>query len=420
MVSLLSCFKMETTPYLFDEVPLPIIYTSKQGHPICANRCFNDTFGVCTNLFKLFSISFVDAGKIKWVHRVQWSNHLPQHVQMKYTCTSDEGYTTLELTTVALGGNLLTYVLNVTNLEVFESEVARTLEFHCNFLKSAYPKHVISALKESKLNKDQVARKHPNVSIVFADIVGFTSLCSKIDPEYVMEFLNCVFERFDEVLAKHGLFKLDTVGDCYVAVMGLMDRIRDNGYACIENSECLSNIKLMGRLARNAPRRSFSAPNLVITTNNAFMKNACDAVSFAKDLVVAASTICMPFSELPLQVRVGVHSGPVTSGIIDSNMMRFDLFGDSMNVASRMESTSLPNQVHISNDTYRMLIDVTGFEKRETEVKGKGGMTTYMFDCSELIKNAPQREEVPSSDHGENVMSFLNLALQTMSGTFLI
>ncbi|MEW5319205.1 MAG: hypothetical protein WDW38_010370 [Sanguina aurantia] len=197
----------------------------------------------------------------------------------------------------------------------------------------------------------QLATSHAHVTIMFADMVGFTPLCSALHPTAVMELLNRLFCAFDRMLLGHNVYKVETVGDCYIVAGGLMVRDAD-GLACVD-------------------------PNADGPTS------ATNTVNFAKALLKEASRVMMPTTGDPVQMRVGIHSGPLVSGVVGTVMPRFSLFGDTINVAARMESTSRPGCIHISEDTHRLLEADPGWQPvGGIQVKGKGSMETYLWKTS--------------------------------------
>lgn len=284
-----------------------------------------------------------------------------------------------------------THCVIVDDLNEYISHQTGLLEFHAyhtNFVKSLYPKHIVDAIFKKDLR--DIARHHKNVTICFADIRGFTNTCSTLQPEDVMLFLNSLFGDFDMLLKKHGIFKLETVGDCYVTVAGLMGQNNDGDYVLEANDA------------------SVSAENMV---------------AFAKDMISTAYGTRIPGTRKNVEMRVGVHTGDVTSGIIDCAMPKFSLFGDAMNMASRMETTGKPMHVHVSEATYSLLKNKQSFIRLSTNIKGKGEHTTYMLSCANRsIRHSlsmPSMTHVdrecgiiarPSSSNLTNLMRIVNMA----------
>ncbi|PNH08005.1 Soluble guanylate cyclase 88E [Tetrabaena socialis] len=193
-----------------------------------------------------------------------------------------------------------------------------------------------------------LATSHAAITILFCDIQGFTPMCSQMGPVVVMSFLNDLFTRLDGLLDGYGVYKVETIGDCYVAAGGLM-RVDEKTGAVTVRSEDVDPL------------------------------HAYRTVQFAKALLRAARRVNLPTTGTPVRLRVGIHSGPAMSGVVGTRMPRFCLFGDTMNVASRMESTGEAGAIHISQAT-RDLVPQEAWEPRGgMEVKGKGLMETYFL-----------------------------------------
>ncbi|EFJ48573.1 guanylyl and adenylyl cyclase family member, partial [Volvox carteri f. nagariensis] len=140
---------------------------------------------------------------------------------------------------------------------------------------------------------------------------GFTPMCKEVEPRAVMVMLNELFTRFDALLDVFGVRKVETIGDAYFVAVG-------------------------------APRRVASS-------------HALSVIGFAKAMLSAARHVSMPTDGQPVQIRIGIHTGPALSGLLGRRMPRFCLFGGAVATAARMESTGVPGAVHISEATYRLL-----------------------------------------------------------------
>ncbi len=199
--------------------------------------------------------------------------------------------------------------------------VQREHQMHLTVLHSALPKHIADRVARGEVVQDHFER----ATVLFADLVGFTTMSSTLDAEQVVAMLDKIFGRCDDVVAQHGLFKIKTIGDSYMAV-------------------------------------SF--------------EDACAAARAAVDIMEAITT-----SAPELQCRIGLHCGPVVAGIIGSERMQYDVWGDTVNVASRMESSGLPGRIHISDamadELRRCTTDVDLEPRGEINVKGKGTMSTF-------------------------------------------
>ncbi|GIL68154.1 hypothetical protein Vafri_21434, partial [Volvox africanus] len=196
-----------------------------------------------------------------------------------------------------------------------------------------------------------MARSHEEVTVLFADIASFTSMCGQVSPHHVMAFLNDLFITFDRLVEQHHVYKVETIGDCYMVCGGLVEEDAEGFRSVTETVDPLHAHKVF---------------------------------AFAADMLTAARGVAMPGTGQPVQLRVGIHSGPVMSGIVGRKMPRFCLFGDTVNVASRMESTGVPGAVHISASTRALLGNsADGFlSTGGLSVKGKGFMFTYLYDPS--------------------------------------
>jgi class 3 adenylate cyclase len=166
------------------------------------------------------------------------------------------------------------------------------------------------------------------------DLVGFTVLSGKTSASTIVEMLNGLFSRFDQAASELGIEKIKTIGDCYMAVCGLPKPRSDHAE----------------RMARMALR-------MVEATEEYGKKNG-----------------------LNLRMRIGLNSGPVVAGVIGTSKFIYDLWGDTVNLASRMESTGVPGQIQVTRSVYERLKDSFEFESRGViQVKGKGEIETWLL-----------------------------------------
>ncbi|MBK7958930.1 MAG: tetratricopeptide repeat protein [Bacteroidetes bacterium] len=193
----------------------------------------------------------------------------------------------------------------------------------------------------------QIADLHENVSVFFSDIVGFTQLSQKVTPDELLSMLNEIFTEFDRIARNHGLEKIKTIGDAYMAVAGVPLAQEDHA------------------------QRAAAFAMEVIEYMKAYRKK----------------------SNSDLQIRVGLHCGKAIAGVIGENKFAYDLWGDSVNTASRMESHGEAGRIHISEDFkscltqtlskgkgLKTIIDFIFEPRGEMEVKGKGKMKTYFLE----------------------------------------
>ena len=208
--------------------------------------------------------------------------------------------------------------------EIEEEKVERLL---LNIL----PFSIAERLKEEE---GTIADSFPDVTILFADIVDFTKASAAISPEEMVATLNEVFSAFDQLAEKHGLEKIKTIGDAYMVVGGLPDPRLDHAEAMAEMA-----LDMQTELARINEGRT-----------------------------------------IPISVRIGLNTGPVVAGVIGTKKFLYDLWGDTVNTASRMESFGVSGRIQVTEATYQRLRERYEFEERGTiAIKGKGEMMTYLM-----------------------------------------
>jgi guanylate cyclase len=185
-----------------------------------------------------------------------------------------------------------------------------------------------------------IVDNHPAASVVFADVAGFTSLAATTPPRELLLILNQLFSIFDRLAARHGLEKIKTMGDQYIAVAGAPTPRADHARAATEMAiEMHRAVARLGGLRRRG-----------------------------------------------IRLRVGVASGPIMAGVIGEDKWAYDIWGDTVNVASRMESYGVAGLVQLAPSTRELLDDSIPFTLRTVDVKGKGLMATYLVDPAEAPK----------------------------------
>jgi class 3 adenylate cyclase len=207
-----------------------------------------------------------------------------------------------------------------------------------------------------------------DTTVMFADICGFTAWSSVREPSQVFLLLESVYGSFDQIAKRRRVFKVETVGDCYVAVAGLPDPRRDHAV-------------LMARFARDV---------------------MMDMYTLTKNLEV---TLGPDTGEMTL--RIGLHSGPVIGGVLRGARSRFQLFGDTINTTARIESTGEAGRIHLSQETADLIIKAgkQNWVERRNEVvvaKGKGALQTFWLSLSEGRRSSDGRSERSSGrDYSE-------------------
>jgi class 3 adenylate cyclase len=198
-------------------------------------------------------------------------------------------------------------------------------------LLNVLPDSIAARLKQTQ---GVIADDFPEVTVLFADIVDFTGRSQRITPEQVVEVLNDLFSAFDRLTRQRGLEKIKTIGDAYMVVGGLPEPRPDHAEAVAEMALAILE-EVAGR----------SDPD-----------------------------------GRPLAVRIGIDTGPVVAGVIGTSRFSYDLWGDTVNTASRMESHGVPGCIQVTGRTYRRLCDRYRFQRRgPIPVKGKGEIVTYLL-----------------------------------------
>eukprot|EP00526_Cylindrotheca_closterium_P001661 CAMPEP_0113641374 /NCGR_PEP_ID=MMETSP0017_2-20120614/21721_1 /TAXON_ID=2856 /ORGANISM="Cylindrotheca closterium" /LENGTH=1133 /DNA_ID=CAMNT_0000552715 /DNA_START=78 /DNA_END=3479 /DNA_ORIENTATION=+ /assembly_acc=CAM_ASM_000147 len=202
----------------------------------------------------------------------------------------------------------------------------------------------------NNLTEAPLADLFPDTTVMFADIAGFTAWSSAREPSQVFILLETIYGAFDKLAYRYGVFKVETVGDCYVAVGGLPEPDKEHMVA-------------VARFARGCMKK---------------MKE-----------VTAKLEMTLGPDTSDLNLRIGMHSGQVTAGVLRGERSRFQLFGDTMNTAARMESSGNPKQIQMSQTTAKLLIEA-GWSRliqprrHKIDVKGKGQMQTYWLRNSNV------------------------------------
>ncbi|CAB9515789.1 Receptor-type guanylate cyclase gcy [Seminavis robusta] len=298
----------------------------------------------------------------------------------RFRATYDSNTPEIFAIAVAVTFVLVAIVFLVYDLFVFkrnENLVAKAAQSNA-IVTSLFPEHMRERLmhekEEDQLTKDKAGRRktlsgsltdgtfdektsrvhkpladlYLDTTVLFADITGFTAWSSVREPSQVFVLLETLFQSFDGVAKKRRVFKVETVGDCYVAVSGLPEPKKDHPIA-------------MCRFAR-------------------------DIIAKMRSLTKALEVTLGPDTG-DLDLRVGIHSGPVTAGILRGDRSRFQLFGDTMNVCQRVESSGKAGRIHASKETAELLKSMgkeSWLDKRTHAVnaKGLGEMVTYWISVA--------------------------------------
>ncbi|MCR5187865.1 MAG: hypothetical protein K6C97_02930 [Treponema sp.] len=243
----------------------------------------------------------------------------------------------ISITITLFEGKLIRVEEENKKLENTVKERTRELETEKNrsesLLLNILPKEIA---KELSANPDStIAKEYPNVTVLFTDIVGFTKISGEMSAEEVVTMLNKMFSMFDERAQREGIEKIKTIGDAYMAAAGL--------------------------------------------TQNQDNDGAVKMIHFAQGLLDDVRAF-NEHSNIKLLIRLGINSGPLVAGVIGKTKFIYDIWGDTVNVASRMESTGLPMKIHVTETTKAQTTSLFQYsENTEIDVKGKGMMKTFFL-----------------------------------------
>lgn len=215
--------------------------------------------------------------------------------------------------------------------QAYLKKLAEEQEKAEKLLLNILPEAIAERLKRGE---NTIADSFADVTVLFADIVNFTNLSSNLSPAQLVEILNEIFSAFDQLAEKYKLEKIKTIGDAYMVVGGLPTPRWDHAEAIADMALDMQNIIGQFRLKGNEP----------------------------------------------LQMRTGINTGPVEAGVIGTKKFTYDLWGDTVNTANRMESHGMAGKIQVTTITYERLKHKYSFEERGfIEVKGKGEMLTYFL-----------------------------------------
>jgi adenylate cyclase len=270
-------------------------------------------------------ILFAVLAALSWVLNDQFAGNslpIPRHIKDTFFLMN------------IMGTSCILYAV----MRYFQSQKERTLKELAieqarseKLLLNVLPKSIANRLKDNDM---RIADSHDSVTVLFADIVGFTKLTSSIPPTELVELLSQLFSGFDQLADKYGLEKIKTIGDGYMVVGGAPTNVDNHATVVTEFS-----------LEMFAALMAFNQK-----TGNS------------------------------LKIRVGISTGPVVAGVIGTSKFSYDLWGDPVNMASRMEQTALTNSIQLSEETHKLINKHFDFSvRKQVQVKGKGKVNTYML-----------------------------------------
>ena len=215
-------------------------------------------------------------------------------------------------------------------------DLAREKEKSDNLLLNILPKQTADELKNQGYTN---ARSYDSASVLFTDFVGFTTLSEKLDTEDMVEKLNFCFKGFDDIMVEYGLEKIKTIGDSYMCAGGIPTTCDDH------------------------PEKVVSA--------------ALDMIKFMKEF----NSTQLGEGQSQWHIRIGVHTGPLIAGVVGKMKFAYDIWGDTVNVASRMESSGASDRVNISDRTHSLVQDkFTCVHRGKIPAKNKGDIDMYFVE----------------------------------------
>lgn len=228
---------------------------------------------------------------------------------------------------IAVPGTIIFLLLRYTDIRRLAAQTRSD-----ELLTNAIPVSIAARLRHGER---RIADRYPETTILFSDIVGFTPWAQRTEADRVVALLDHLFTRFDELATEHGVEKIKTIGDAYMAAAGAPNPRPDHAEAALAMASAM--------LIAFNEWRGDDAPGLA--------------------------------------VRIGLASGDVVAGVIGQKRAQFDLWGDTVNLASRMESTGMPGRIQVAQSTWALLRDRHAFETRDPiEVKGLGRTPAYLLE----------------------------------------
>jgi class 3 adenylate cyclase len=240
----------------------------------------------------------------------------------------------ISITSTVATLTIITAIVDLFDRETGRAENALQKEHERSesLLLNILPRSIASRLKDTQ--REPIADSFQQVTVLFADLAGFTVMSKTLDPKHIVALLNDIFSHFDHLAEKYKLEKIKTIGDAYMVAGGLPEKRDDHATAvammALEMSEFI---------------KKYESPNGV-----------------------------------KIEIRIGINTGPVVAGVIGVKKFIYDLWGDTVNTASRMESHGVKGSIQVTEETYLHLKDNFELEPRGTiEIKGKGPMQTYLL-----------------------------------------
>jgi len=286
----------------------------------------------------------------------------------------------------------------------------------------------LSATSAAPARLRALSRRHDSVSILFADVVGFSSFAKQVDASFVMQYLNNLFQAFDDLTEIHDVYKVETIGDCYVATVGLVtgqmlcssmpessftssfhigsmkssgtypkstlsnSMVRQESFPESKSStgpgstkhrrHSLSSQDLAHRLKSLGPNDTRKTNNLEEDVLDAGRENTVKMLRFAKAMIAHCATVQQRLGDASTatSMRIGVHTGPCLSGIVGARNVRFCLLGETVTIASKFEQTGSADKIHASDIVQTLTPEEDWKESTGQAFRGRT-IQDYLLDC---------------------------------------
>ncbi|MGD1700971.1 adenylate/guanylate cyclase domain-containing protein [Dapis sp. BLCC M229] len=308
-----------------------------QGKIIDVNQSTCQSLGYTRAELLNFYVENIDASFLSEEVYKKWQNMTPgvpitiQGIHKRKDATTFPVEIRLGLLKAGNGNLILALCRDITERKKAEKALLLEQEKSEKLLLNILPKPIADKLKE---NQETIAEGFAEVTVLFADLVGFTELASFAHPEKLVYWLNEIFSRFDLLAEKYGLEKIKTIGDAYMVVGGLPKPMENHAEAI-----ALMAIDILEEVERFADEH-----------------------------------------KQDFRIRIGINTGPVVAGVIGRKKFIYDLWGDTVNIASRMESHGIPGVIQLTETTYQILQPKFLFAERGfIDIKGKGQMKAYIL-----------------------------------------
>jgi len=267
-------------------------------------------------------------------------------------------------------------ILMVRQQDEIIREKTKSERVQRDFLESILPSNLVDGLQQSiRASKQQsihssmrsMCHSHMGVSMLYADLVGFTAFSAQVNPFKVMVFLNDLFQVFDGLCDDFKVYKIETVGDCYVATVGVATGEMVTEQVSPDTPDSSSDLAASMLAKENASNASFSA------------SNAADLIGFAKAMVLGSRQVMKPVVGTPATLRVGIHSGSCISGIVGTRNIKYCLLGSDVVTAALMEHLGVPNNIHASQKIVNLLPGEDWVQSKTIENREGEEVMTYIL-----------------------------------------